>query len=103
MSAVARTLREARKRYSANPSHAPFRSSPARGTFCACTAVYSLRRSSFEHERALDALATAVEVERPRLERELGGPTNRWLIEWNAKQATSVVLAAFDRAIEAAS
>lgn len=80
---IALSLREARARYAAAPSHVPATSGPAVGTYCLVSSV----SSSPDQWAVLQSLRVAS-----------GGTMS--LVEFNASHTTEEVLAVFDRAIE---
>lgn len=82
-------LLKARALYGANPSHAPVGEIPRRDTHCPITAMAEATLSSpADYVPAEEALVRTIgTIEIPR---------------WNAEHSTEEVLAAFDRAIEAA-
>lgn len=83
-------LRDARALYSENPSHAAKDEIPAKGTFCAVTALSTAAEQHSGFDGAYGALLRAT------------GAEDGQLYAWNAEHTTEEVLAAFDRAIEAA-
>lgn len=83
-------LRAARERYGSAPSHAPAGQAVESGTYCAITAF---TRHGYSHPVHTLAAVGA-------LYRAIGFESS--LVEFNAEHTTEEVLAAFDRAIEAA-
>lgn len=88
MSDVAVVLRKARDLYAANPSHCDPWNFPAPGSFCPLSAVYKVMGVNYSHH-VIEALRSAVGIQRKSVS----------IPEWNAKNSTETVLAAFDKAI----
>lgn len=84
---TAETLRTARERYAANPSHAEHAARPEPGTYCMITAIPSIGPRE---------VGSAQEM----LRQAAGGVVS--LVDFNAAHSTEEVLAVFDKAIAAA-
>lgn len=87
---IVEMLRNARALYAANPSHAAGSCSVESGTHCPITAITEATFSSHSSWHVIEAFRSAA-----------GDPHS--IAAWNAQHTTEEVLAAFDRAIEAAS
>ncbi len=83
-------LTQARALYASAPSHAARLDYPEPGTHCALTALWEASGSTLPGSPAERFLS------------EAAGIHSRAIVEWNATSSTETVLAAFDRAIEAA-
>lgn len=93
MSGVAEVLAEARDIYAAAPTHVPHPQHPPKGTYCALTALLEVTDSRrHAHKDTQEAYHVMYGV--------LGGEN---LVDFNATHSTEEVVAAFDRAIQAAS